>query len=296
MARIKPRPAATLEWTPRVQHIGCPHCGKATWSAYVSRRTVTTLEGVTALRLHEKNCQAPDCPRYHRPCRPEEGGRIALPPPRPRDGSGTPRRAEEGHRRLHAPREPQRRRLDLHSTRATVAGAIASTPDLSYSLRGVATGTNGPEPTPPTPKGPVSCTTERSSKESGGQNNGRDGESEPGESARETRENSDSRDNTKSWLLGGIGTRDGFKIRRRPLEPPRKTHRRDGTRRLLVQCLYRRPPFVLRRGCRPAGDRRRLAGPAGARPGDDRQPRKAVDNARNTKPHVLSGRSIAVSG
>src|SRR6186713_1751795 len=79
MARTKPRPAATLERTLRVRHTRCPHCGKPTWSAYVSHRTVTTLEGVTALRLHVRDCQAPNCPRYHRPCRPEEEGRIALP-------------------------------------------------------------------------------------------------------------------------------------------------------------------------------------------------------------------------
>src|SRR5688572_29617009 len=79
MARTKPRPVATLERTLRVHHARCPHCTKPTWSAYVSHRTVSTLEGVTALRLHVRNCQSPDCPLYHRPCRPEEEGRVALP-------------------------------------------------------------------------------------------------------------------------------------------------------------------------------------------------------------------------
>ena len=79
MARTKPRPAATTEQTLRVHHTCCPHCGKSTWSAYVSRRTVSTLEGVTALRLHVRNCQTPNCPRYHRPYRPEQEGRVALP-------------------------------------------------------------------------------------------------------------------------------------------------------------------------------------------------------------------------
>ncbi len=79
MARTKPRPVATKERTLRVRHTGCPHCGQMTWSAYVSRRTVSTLGGVTALRLHVRNCQTPDCPLYHRPYRPEEEGRVALP-------------------------------------------------------------------------------------------------------------------------------------------------------------------------------------------------------------------------
>jgi hypothetical protein len=79
MARTKPRPAATSQQTLRVHNTACPHCGKATWSAYVSHRTVGTLAGVTALRLYVRCCQTPDCPMYRRPCRPEEEGRVALP-------------------------------------------------------------------------------------------------------------------------------------------------------------------------------------------------------------------------
>ena len=79
MARTKPRPAATIQQTLRVHDTACPHCGKGTWSAYVSRRTVSTLEGVTALRLYVRCCRNADCPWHGRPCRPEEEGRIALP-------------------------------------------------------------------------------------------------------------------------------------------------------------------------------------------------------------------------
>jgi hypothetical protein len=79
MARVKSRPAATTHQTLHVHDTRCPDCGQATWSAYVSRRTVSTLGGVTALRLHVRSCQTPDCPRYHRPYRPEEEGRVALP-------------------------------------------------------------------------------------------------------------------------------------------------------------------------------------------------------------------------
>ena len=79
MARTKPRPEATIERTLRVVNTHCPHCGEMTWSAYVSHRAVSTLKGVTALRLHVRCCQNSDCALYHRPYRPEEEGRVALP-------------------------------------------------------------------------------------------------------------------------------------------------------------------------------------------------------------------------
>jgi hypothetical protein len=79
MARTKPRPAATTERTLRVVNTQCAHCGQMTWSAYVSHRTLSTLGGLTALRLHVRSCQNGDCPLYHRPYRPEEEGRLALP-------------------------------------------------------------------------------------------------------------------------------------------------------------------------------------------------------------------------
>jgi hypothetical protein len=37
------------------------------------------LEGLQRIRLHVRRCHNPTCPRYHRPYRPEEEGRIALP-------------------------------------------------------------------------------------------------------------------------------------------------------------------------------------------------------------------------
>src|SRR4051812_50013507 len=82
MARTKPRPPATIQQTLRVQDTVCPECGRTTWSAYVSRRTVSTLAGVTALRLYVRCCRNDDCPRYGRPCRPEAEGRGAPPPHR----------------------------------------------------------------------------------------------------------------------------------------------------------------------------------------------------------------------
>ena len=56
-----------------------PGCGGRIWCAYVSHRTVCTLEGLTRLRLHVRRCSHASCPLYHRPYRPEQEGRIALP-------------------------------------------------------------------------------------------------------------------------------------------------------------------------------------------------------------------------
>jgi len=79
MARTTPRPSASAERTLRVVNVACPHCGAATRSAYVNDRTVSTLAGVMDLHVHVRCCQNDDCPRYRRPCRPEEEGRVALP-------------------------------------------------------------------------------------------------------------------------------------------------------------------------------------------------------------------------
>ena len=47
--------------------------------AYRTRRTVTTLQGSCQLILRVRRCRNPDCTWYHRPYRPEEEGRWALP-------------------------------------------------------------------------------------------------------------------------------------------------------------------------------------------------------------------------
>jgi len=49
------------------------------WSAYTSRRTVSTLGGPRPLRLHVRRCRNRACPRYHQPYRPEAEGAVALP-------------------------------------------------------------------------------------------------------------------------------------------------------------------------------------------------------------------------
>jgi hypothetical protein len=49
------------------------------WAAYATRRTITTLSGVTRLTLKIRRCHNENCACYHQPYRPEEEGAWALP-------------------------------------------------------------------------------------------------------------------------------------------------------------------------------------------------------------------------
>jgi len=49
------------------------------WAAYHNYRTITTLEAVVHLTLQIRRCLNRACPQLHRPYRPEEEGRLALP-------------------------------------------------------------------------------------------------------------------------------------------------------------------------------------------------------------------------
>lgn len=79
MAKTSTRPQAGVHRTLQTQLVDCPDCHGAMWSAYTSRRTVVGLDGAQHLRLRVRCCQNPSCKRYHRPYRPEEEGRLALP-------------------------------------------------------------------------------------------------------------------------------------------------------------------------------------------------------------------------
>ena len=49
------------------------------WAAYHNYRTITTLADVVHLTLQIRRCLNRACPQFHRPYRPEEEGRLALP-------------------------------------------------------------------------------------------------------------------------------------------------------------------------------------------------------------------------
>ena len=49
------------------------------WAAYHNYRTITTLEDIVHLTLQIRRCLNRPCPQFHRPYRPEEEGRLALP-------------------------------------------------------------------------------------------------------------------------------------------------------------------------------------------------------------------------
>lgn len=79
MARItsRPPPMQTLALT--CLNRRCPACGGPLWFAYENHRTITTLEGVIAVKLQIRRCVNRACAFYHRPYRPELEGRLALP-------------------------------------------------------------------------------------------------------------------------------------------------------------------------------------------------------------------------
>jgi hypothetical protein len=49
------------------------------WAAWTNHRTLVTLTGLLRLHLAIRRCPHADCPRYHRPYRPEAEGALALP-------------------------------------------------------------------------------------------------------------------------------------------------------------------------------------------------------------------------
>ena len=79
MARKAPRPTPTSEQTLQPLARDCPECGRPLRCDYDNRRTVTTLDHVLRLRLKVRRCHNRDCPRFHKPYRPEQEGRVALP-------------------------------------------------------------------------------------------------------------------------------------------------------------------------------------------------------------------------
>jgi hypothetical protein len=79
MARRTPRPQATHEMTLTPLQERCEQCGQPLWVAYHGHRTVSRLSGLWKLTLVVRQCIQPGCPRFHKPYRPEEEGRWALP-------------------------------------------------------------------------------------------------------------------------------------------------------------------------------------------------------------------------
>lgn len=73
----RPQPTRTVELATQTRD--CPTCGGSLWVAYTTRRVVTTLEGVTRLRLQVRTCRNTRCQRHGVGLRPEAEGRFVLP-------------------------------------------------------------------------------------------------------------------------------------------------------------------------------------------------------------------------
>ena len=57
----------------------CPACGAPMRIRYKNHRTLVTLTGSVRLRLKIRWCETLNCPRFHKPYRPEAEGALALP-------------------------------------------------------------------------------------------------------------------------------------------------------------------------------------------------------------------------
>jgi hypothetical protein len=79
MTRNQPRPPALSELRLEPLEDRCGSCGKKSWVAYHSPRTVATLSGLVRLRLVVRRCVNEGCALYHEPHRPEQEGAFALP-------------------------------------------------------------------------------------------------------------------------------------------------------------------------------------------------------------------------
>jgi hypothetical protein len=79
MARKGCRAGATTEQVLTCLRTHCSFCGQPIAVAYRTRRTITMLQGSCRLTLRVRRCRNPACEWYHRPCRPEEEGKWALP-------------------------------------------------------------------------------------------------------------------------------------------------------------------------------------------------------------------------
>ena len=79
MARRTPRPRPTRSQLLAPVLSRCPVCHQPMAADYLKHRTVARLDGVWRLTLRVRRCHNFDCPRFHRPYRPEAEPHFALP-------------------------------------------------------------------------------------------------------------------------------------------------------------------------------------------------------------------------
>jgi hypothetical protein len=79
MARRTKRPPVTRTVDLLPERRTCVACGGSLWVVYQNQRTVTTLDDVCRLTLTVIRCHNRQCPRFHKPYRPEAEGAWALP-------------------------------------------------------------------------------------------------------------------------------------------------------------------------------------------------------------------------
>lgn len=79
MARVTPRPLPIRTVMLKADCATCRACGHGLRTDYLSRRVVTTLDGVVELRVQVRRCHTRTCRHFGKPVRPLQEARIALP-------------------------------------------------------------------------------------------------------------------------------------------------------------------------------------------------------------------------
>jgi hypothetical protein len=79
MASVTPRPPPMQTLVLSCLNQWCPVCEGPLWFAYKNSRNISMLDAVVGVILQVRRCVNPACGSYHRPYRPEQEGRLALP-------------------------------------------------------------------------------------------------------------------------------------------------------------------------------------------------------------------------
>jgi hypothetical protein len=77
--RTRPRPRSTRAQTLTPVLANCPVCQHRLCADYANTRSITTLDGITRLRVHIRRCHNPACSRHRQPYHPEAEPHFALP-------------------------------------------------------------------------------------------------------------------------------------------------------------------------------------------------------------------------
>ncbi len=79
MARCKARPTPAVDCYLSPHSHACPSCFRRMPIRYTYVRDIIRMNGAVRFDIAVRSCPNPQCPRFHKPFRPEEEGALALP-------------------------------------------------------------------------------------------------------------------------------------------------------------------------------------------------------------------------